>query len=445
MPKSPPPQETETIDLGIAGWRVPLHSHIACLWETEQDFAEAVGFVEAGLRGTDHCVVIGGKSDLERILPILESRGIDIEEYKRRKRLTVLERADSADAMLDSIRSAFAAGLEAGASLLRLFGNVGWDRTDGPSDSELLTYEARLTGLAEEFPCVILCLHEVRALTGLIARHGVYGRHPRILDRAGAVSNPFFLPFEGFVERLRAIAAGLAQGQRDREELRARDRQLRQSREELRALSSRLQSVREEESGRIAREIHDEVGQMLTALRMDVTWLEAGPESSRRTDPEFSEKLESMKRLIETAAESVRRIMTDLRPAVLDELGLGAAVEWYVEEFRKRTGIQCRLTSNLDGAAPDRSTALFRILQEALTNVARHSGATSVEVLLEAKEGRIRLEVTDNGRGIPEEKVSDSRSLGLLGMRERARSLGGEVSIRRVPGGGTTVEADIPA
>jgi signal transduction histidine kinase len=441
-------EETETVDLGIAGWKVPVHSHIACLWESDQDFGEAVGFVEAGLRGSDHCVVVGDRADLERILPILESHGIAVGEFRLRKRLTILERAASADAMLQSIRSVFLAGLEAGAPLLRLFGNVGWDRSAGPSDSELLSYEARLTNLAEEFHCVILCLHEVRALTGMIARHGVYGRHPRILDREGAISNPFFMPFEGFAERLRAIAAGLEQGQRDREALRAGERQLRQSREELRALSARLHSVREEESTRIAREVHDEVGQLLTALRMDLTWLEERLELSREgKDSAISEKLQSMTRLLETAAESVRRIMTELRPAVLDELGLVAAVEWCVEEFQKRTGIACSLHSNLGAAAPDRerSTALFRILQEALTNIMRHSGATRVEVRLEERKNGIRLEVADNGRGIPLERVSDSRSLGLLGMRERARSLGGEVSIRGAPDRGTTVEVTVPS
>jgi signal transduction histidine kinase len=226
----------------------------------------------------------------------------------------------------------------------------------------------------------------------------------------------------------------------------AEDR-LQKSHEELRALSERLRTVREEERARIAREMHDEVGQALTALQMDVAWLEKRfSASSSPSSEKLSAKLRSMAELIDTTTGAVQRIATDLRPGVLDELGLSAAIEWYVREFERRAGIACQIRSNLDDAQvdPERATAVFRILQEALTNVARHAGATRVEVHISVDEQRLVLEIKDNGRGISEDRIADGRSLGLLGMRERARSLGGDLSIRRGLGLGTLVTLTIP-
>jgi signal transduction histidine kinase len=230
-------------------------------------------------------------------------------------------------------------------------------------------------------------------------------------------------------------------------EQRRADALLRRSHEELRALSERLRAVREDESTRMAREVHDEVGQALTALQMDVAWLakKLGASGARKSES-FAAKLRSMAESIDQTIAAVQRIATELRPGVLDELGLEAATEWYVREFEKRTGIACRIRSNLGAASVDseRATAVFRILQEALTNVARHAGATRVQVQLTADPKQLLLEVRDNGGGIVEDRVADSRSLGLVGMRERARFLSGDVSIRGDPNHGTLVTVAIP-
>jgi two-component system, NarL family, sensor histidine kinase UhpB len=220
---------------------------------------------------------------------------------------------------------------------------------------------------------------------------------------------------------------------------------LTQSNAQLQALSDRLRVAREEEGARIAREVHDEIGQALTALQMDVAWLSNRVRPTSAGEP-VAAKLLAMDGLLDKTMDSVQRIATELRPRVLDELGLEAAVEWYVQDFEKRSGIACRVRIDLTAArtAPGVSTAVFRVLQEALTNVWRHAGARQSIVDLSVDRATLRLEVKDDGQGIAADRVADPRSLGLLGMRERARALSGEVAIRGVAGQGTRVTLTIP-
>jgi signal transduction histidine kinase len=221
------------------------------------------------------------------------------------------------------------------------------------------------------------------------------------------------------------------------------EEQLRVSQENLRALAARLQSVREEERTRIAREIHDELGQSLTGLKMDLTWLTARLPKDQK--PLIS-KTKSIFRLIDDTIRSVRRISSGLRPEVLDEVGLAAAIGWQTREFQKRTGIRCKVAVPADNAGLDheRSTAAFRIFQELLTNVARHAGATRVDVAVRVEGSQLVLEVQDNGKGISKAEVDGSKSLGLLGIRERASLFGGNVSITGTRGQGTRVSVSMP-
>jgi PAS domain S-box-containing protein len=219
---------------------------------------------------------------------------------------------------------------------------------------------------------------------------------------------------------------------------------LRASGEQLRQLSSRLQAAREEERTRIARELHDELGGAMTGLKMELARL-------RRVAPQpepaaFTELAESMAALIDTTVQTVRRIATDLRPGLLDDLGLVAALEWQLSEFQKRTGIECRLDTLVESVDlhPDSATGLFRVFQETLTNVARHAQAARVDVSLEETDDHLLLQVRDNGRGIAELELLGAKSLGLLGMRERVRSLAGDLLIHGLPGQGTTVRVKIP-
>jgi len=227
----------------------------------------------------------------------------------------------------------------------------------------------------------------------------------------------------------------------DLSETKRAEQELRTSSEQLRSLAARLVSVREEEQARISREVHDELGQALTAVKMDLAWL-AG--RLPKTNIQMLQRIRTTRQLAARTIQSVRRISTELRPDVLD-LGLAAAVEWQAQDFQTRTGIQCtvRLPSQ-EVTAPHASTALFRIFQETLTNVARHAKATRVEVVLQKQRDRLVLLIRDNGRGFHSANPALSKSLGLLGMRERAAILGGQVNISSAPGKGTRVTAWIP-
>jgi two-component system sensor histidine kinase UhpB len=217
---------------------------------------------------------------------------------------------------------------------------------------------------------------------------------------------------------------------------------LQRSLEELRALAARLQSVREEERTRLARQFHDELGQALTGIVLEsASLIRELPEGAKQQ----SNRAESIMKLADETIQTVRRISTELRPGILDDLGLRAAVEWAVKEFQSRTGTNCRLDLPEDDIVIDQepATALFRILQEALTNVARHANATQVNVRLAKEEGTLILEVHDNGKGINSQELSAGRSLGILGMRERALILGGGFAISGALGQGTTIEVRI--
>ncbi len=218
---------------------------------------------------------------------------------------------------------------------------------------------------------------------------------------------------------------------------------IQESHQRLRNLAARLHAVREEERTLIAREIHDELGQLLTGLKIDLSWMMDRLPKTWKTLPE---RAKSMISIVDATLDSMRQLSSRLRPPMLDDLGLEAAIEWQAEEFATRTGCRCDLHLNEEafGFDTDRETAIFRILQESLTNVARHANASRVEVNLWPKNGHLILEVRDNGSGITEDAMRSSGSLGLIGMRERAEALGGEVQIQRLPEGGTLVTLRMP-
>jgi PAS domain S-box-containing protein len=215
-----------------------------------------------------------------------------------------------------------------------------------------------------------------------------------------------------------------------------------ESQRELRQLSARVLEAREEEKAHIARELHDELGQLLTALKMDLTWLRERLPAASELAPRTAE----MGVLLDRTVTATRRISADLRPLMLDDLGLADAASWLVDDFAKRSGITSRIDvpAELPEVSKAVGTAVYRAIQESLTNIARHAGASSAWVVLGVEDGAIHVEVEDDGRGITPEDLGKSRSLGLKGMRERIAFLGGTLEIARAPRGGTRLQLRVP-
>ena len=220
------------------------------------------------------------------------------------------------------------------------------------------------------------------------------------------------------------------------------EEELRNSREQLRNLTAHLQAVREEERTTIAREIHDELGQIMTALKIDLSWLR-----NNYSDHEaLNVKTGSMMSLIDETIMAVRRIITELRPGILDHLGISAAMEWQAEEFKKLVGIPCDIVIKPEEIILNKelSINIFRIFQEILTNVMRHAEATHVNVFLEKSDGKILLRVVDNGKGITEEEMLKPASVGIMGISERVNYMGGRLNIDGIPQKGTTIVVVVP-
>ena len=246
-------------------------------------------------------------------------------------------------------------------------------------------------------------------------------------------------------DRLFRLAAAINRELKDAANRRERKialQELRESQRQLQELSNHLQRVREEERAHIARELHDELGQMLTALKVDVSCLR----SRVANDPAAVQKLNGMAELLDEIINAARRISADLRPTMLDDLGLRAAIEWLVEEFMNRNeAIHCELDLALDDCEIDNqtATAVFRIVQECLTNIVKHAEASEVSVMVATRDDGIEIAVGDNGTGLPPAPVSGS-GYGLMGMRERALALRGSFKLRNTAQGGVLVEAKIP-
>jgi signal transduction histidine kinase len=244
------------------------------------------------------------------------------------------------------------------------------------------------------------------------------------------------------VERTEALSQTVNALQAEIQQRSTAEALLGQTRDQLRALASRLLSVQEDQQKRISREIHDELGQAMTALKLDLGWLcqQLQPEQTA-----LQAKIQKMIPLVSDTIRTIQRICAELRPGLLDDLGLVDALEWLLQEFGERTGIQTQfdvLPDELEIPA-ELATTLFRICQESLTNVMRHAQAQSVHIFLEQNETKIRLEIADNGKGITLDRIEHPTSLGLMGIRERLLPWNGEVSIAGKPGLGTTINVTV--
>jgi signal transduction histidine kinase len=223
------------------------------------------------------------------------------------------------------------------------------------------------------------------------------------------------------------------------------ERRLRESERQLRQLAANRDAERETERADLARELHDELGQTLTTLKMDLTRT-VSDLIPRQLEPRTIDCMQSMVGSIEVATETVRRLATSLRPPALDHFGLAAAIELEGAALARRTGLRCRISGSLKTAmTPEQTTAVFRIVQEALTNVVRHADASAVRIVMRETSTTRSVRIHDNGRGIDRRSLDNPASIGLLGMRERATLIGGKLQISSQPGKGTTVLISVPA
>lgn len=237
---------------------------------------------------------------------------------------------------------------------------------------------------------------------------------------------------------------GIVENFKDISDRKKTEEELQRSHEQLRKVTSHLEMAREQERRAMAREIHDELGQSLTGLKMDIHWLR---HQLSQQEPIICKKISDMNKQLDDTIHTVQRLSSELRPCLLDDLGLSAAIEWQANKVRDRLGISIDIASIPEDITLNESCniTIFRIFQEALTNIARHSGASQVEILLQQERERITLSVKDNGRGITEDQFNDSNSLGLIGMRERTCLLNGMLAIQQnQKGPGTTVFLSIP-
>jgi signal transduction histidine kinase len=244
-------------------------------------------------------------------------------------------------------------------------------------------------------------------------------------------------------ETVAVLADEVAERSKAEQLARVREAQLHVSREQLRSLATSLDQAREQERAEVARWIHDELGQTLTAIGLDASWLRDTATREEQSD----ERWAALEAMIKDAHRSVGRLATELRPSILDDLGLPAAIEAHLEEFAQRTDISVEVAGldDLDGFKGDAATAVFRIVQESLTNVSRHAEATSVRVGVQREDGTVLVTVVDDGLGPSAERTAEGSGLGVLGMKERAATHGGCVSLEEHAGGGTVVSLRLPA
>jgi signal transduction histidine kinase len=450
---------------------VPWGTHSCHFYETKQDLLESlVGFFKAGLEDGEFCLwVVSPPISTEDAVAALRKAVPKFDEHLARHDLEIIphEQWYFTDGVFDLLRLLERLSEKLDELLhtshvgVRASGNTGWLHEKDWRDFR--EYEKELNVLIADQRILVLCTYPLtntpaaqimdvarihNIATALRHGHWEVVETPESKEANARIQKANEQLEQRIRDRTRALAETNELLTEENLKRASAEHALRESEKQLRALAARLESLREEERQRISREIHDELGQKLTALKMDLLsaerkldHLQSSPDRNTALD-----RVVSATDLVDEIVASVQEIASELRPGVLDKLGLGMAVRAEARRFEQRTRIQCEV--HLPDAEPplsmDLSVALFRIFQECLTNVARHAGAGKVVVDLKVDREQVELRVQDNGQGIPSQSANDPESLGLLGMRERAALLGGEVLFQSGREGGTVVTARIP-
>lgn len=442
-------------DVVISDFNLPRFSARNALVVLREAEADIPFIIVSGCIGEEMAIALmkQGASDfvmkgkLARLAPVIERELVDA--TARRERRQALEALHANEKLLKGITSSLGEGIfvqDAEGKLI--FMNPEAERLLGWNEAELLDQNMHQTIHSQNPDGTPLAEVDCGAL-GVLKNGSVYRTDDEVFMRKDGSLIPVSYIASAISEGGKPVATVTAF--QDISQRKQAQQDLLESRKQLRELFSYLQTVREEERTRIARELHDELGQMLTAVKLDAMWLTARLTGEQ---PGIVSKAASMSLLIDETLNAMRRVASDLRPMMLDDLGLVAAIEWLTGEFAKRTGIAVRLEMDLEQVQrEDRdecdldaevATAAFRIVQESLTNVARHAQAEQVLVMLKCTDDRLMLRISDDGKGTDTTNGNKRDSYGIIGIRERAHSLGGSLDFSSVPGKGVCVEVVLP-
>ncbi len=456
--------------LGVVG---DLHwgTHFCHFYETKEDLLDTVvPYFKAGLEQGEFCLwVVSEPLTPEEARQALQREIPGLHKDLAERRIEVLSHRDwYLKNERFELRKVIAAwneklneGLGRGFPGMRASGDTGWLHDENWRDFR--EYECELSVLLSGKRMLVLCTYPLSSVPAARILDVAKIHSVAVARRKGhieIVETPELKVAKETIQRLkegleqrvaeRTLELTVAKAALENELIQRRgaEKQLQDSHQRLEVLAGRLESLREEERTRISREIHDELGQKLTGLKMDLLWVERklGETTNAAAISPILERVVEATELVDTIMTTVQRIGTELRPGVLDKLGLGVALQFEGRRFQERTGIRCdvRLPESVMELSPGHATALYRIFQECLTNVARHARATHVTAELKVEGDFTVLSVKDNGRGITEEEVDGPHSLGLLGMKERAAFLGGAVHVQRLHEGGTQVAVRLP-
>jgi signal transduction histidine kinase len=432
------------VALARAAERIQPGEHLCVIYDDpEEQLATVEPFVRVGLERHEQVFYVADENTSDAVLAGLRTAGIDVDAALASHALILSRRPDSfvksgagyPESVVRFWRDAVGAARAHGFTTLRFLVEMSWALGGkDPTPAKLLELEAVLTSFLRQNGVLALCQYHRRRFDPAVLK-GVIQTHPLVVYGSLVCENPFFVPPEEFLHPdpnadVERMLRSLAEREQEREQLRA-------AREQMETLSRQLVSILEAERLEVARELHDELGQLLTALTLVLE------RSAQAAPPPARQWLRDAGAMVSDLMRRVRELSLRLRPPMLDDLGLISALRWGVDRFQTQTGVQVELrVDEVENQRfwPEVETAAYRIVQEALTNVARHAGVKKTAVRVWVEEDALRILIEDRGGGFDSERPG----AGTVGMRERAAALGGYLTIRSAPGEGTSISVSLP-